>query len=510
MALGESLEILRKNRHVTGLQDESASSFWIFLDFKTSAFPHLVSKRSSHPAALGLTFNQKLKNRKPADGAWHLSSRISSCDRNTNTANAACGYGWIKGGLYQGIDFALLSVDDIFIFFFLLLFLCFFYSTPQKRIEQDTNDLAKEKRSKGKKTKSIKWWMLLIGSHAWNSVVVKAKTPRSKKHLRNQKKMKQTPPKRKKNYRQKRRRRSTMEQCWSSWSLTLLFLFLFMFEEFIGTVNGFEALPDGQGTTCSDATSRLATSLCGIVDIWIRGTYDIAYTDNENVVHSVDGITTDESKAKIAIVATYGEIEDWDLSLVTQTTYLFYQKKRFVGDISKWNVENVVQMRGMFEMATAFNSDISTWSVGKVKHMGEMFNQASAFNRDLSAWSVVNVIYMSEMFKSATVFNSDLSTWSVENVGLINGMFHDAVAFNSAVSTWNLNAEVVTSMMFKTASSFDRKWCNSHWDGKITAADFAATKNGTMLCCPSGNKHVISSNGIDCVPCPVGSFTTTR
>ena len=89
-------------------------------------------------------------------------------------------------------------------------------------------------------------------------------------------------------------------------------------------------------------------------------------------------------------------------------------------------------------------------------------------------------------------------------------MFNQADAFNSDISKWNLQDEVVTAGMFFDAKSFNHKWCNKIWDGKTRPGDFSKSDFGMMKCCATGFKHLITSTGIDCVKCPVGTFTTTR
>jgi len=75
----------------------------------------------------------------------------------------------------------------------------------------------------------------------------------------------------------------------------------------------------------------LSTDLCGIVDIWIAGTYG--------------AVTTAEKTAKDDIVGQYGEIEEWNVLQVTNMRSLFYQKTTFNADLSKWNVTNVENMQ---------------------------------------------------------------------------------------------------------------------------------------------------------------------
>ncbi len=47
-----------------------------------------------------------------------------------------------------------------------------------------------------------------------------------------------------------------------------------------------------------------------------------------------------------ATIDKYGPIEDWDTSLVTDMSYVFYNKSSFNANISAWQVGNVTTMEG--------------------------------------------------------------------------------------------------------------------------------------------------------------------
>ena len=43
--------------------------------------------------------------------------------------------------------------------------------------------------------------------------------------------------------------------------------------------------------------------------------------------------------------ATYGPMKDWDMSLVTDISLLFYEKGTMNADLSSWDVSGVTNMR---------------------------------------------------------------------------------------------------------------------------------------------------------------------
>ena len=172
----------------------------------------------------------------------------------------------------------------------------------------------------------------------------------------------------------------------------------------------------------------------------------------------------------------YGFISFWDVSNITDMSYLFCNKKKykdrfsginfyndtdevfvesqFNGDISNWDVSNVINMIGMFA-ETSFNWDISIWNVSNVTDMREMFYE-SKFNKNISKWNVSNVTDMSYMFKDSK-FNRDISNWNVSNVTHMYGMFNKS-KFNGDISNWNVSNVTDMSYMF----------CDSEFNGDIS------------------------------------------
>ena len=165
-----------------------------------------------------------------------------------------------------------------------------------------------------------------------------------------------------------------------------------------------------------------------------------------------------------------GNISGWDVSNVTDMSNMFKFARGFNGDISNWNVSSVTNMNSMFDCAWSFNGDISNWDVSNVVDMERMFyywenNQPEyepVFNSDLSNWNVSSVTNMSSMFEGAEVFHSNLFSWDVSSVTNMSEMFSGAEAFNSDLSSWNVSNVNDMSRMFKWATEFNSDLSN--WD----------------------------------------------
>ena len=66
---------------------------------------------------------------------------------------------------------------------------------------------------------------------------------------------------------------------------------------------------------------------------------------------------------KPSALTTYGEINTWDTSAVTDMFNLFSNKTSFNDDISGWNTSNVRNMQQMFYGAVSFDQNIRSWDV---------------------------------------------------------------------------------------------------------------------------------------------------
>jgi len=181
--------------------------------------------------------------------------------------------------------------------------------------------------------------------------------------------------------------------------------------------------------------------------VW--GTCPTAQTPitDANIQTAVDLWVSDPSAA----TTTYGAISTWNVSQVTDMSYLFNNKTTFNGDISSWDVSSVIDMRYMFDNASSFNRDLSSWDVGDVTDMYRMFLDASSFNQDIGAWNVSSVTNMFGMFSYALVFNQDISSWNVSSVTDMSHMFSGPTSFNQDISAWDVSNVTNMSRMFQSS-----------------------------------------------------------
>ena len=103
----------------------------------------------------------------------------------------------------------------------------------------------------------------------------------------------------------------------------------------------------------------------------------------------------------------YIDISDWDVSNVTDMSYMFFacEELESVGDLSNWDVSKVTDMYCMFLNCKFFNQDLSGWDVSNVTNMAFMFYDCESFNQDISNWNVSNVTYAINMFEKCQIKN---------------------------------------------------------------------------------------------------------
>ena len=209
----------------------------------------------------------------------------------------------------------------------------------------------------------------------------------------------------------------------------------------------------------------------------------------------------------------FSGIEDWDMSKVTNTNYMFYNTKNFNHPLNKWDMSNVSSMKGMFyeaqsfnqpldkwdtsnvtnmskmfHKALSFNKPIENWDVSNVRDMGGMFGETDVFNQPLNKWDTSNVTNMSEMFYKAKKFNQPLENWNVSNVRNMYGMFYETLSFNQPLAKWDIKSVENMKFMFSYPKSFNQNL--DTWDlSKVKNKEFIADRKKVKLNIPIPTKQ---------------------
>ncbi|CAE7252257.1 unnamed protein product [Symbiodinium sp. CCMP2592] len=175
------------------------------------------------------------------------------------------------------------------------------------------------------------------------------------------------------------------------------------------------------------------------------------------------------------IILKYGEVVDWNVSLVTNMSGLF-MVSAFNEDISMWDTSAVTDMTDMFSRAAAFNQDIGRWDTSRVTSMDRMFRGAIAFNQDIGSWDTSRVTSMDSMFRGASSFNQDIGSWDTSRVTNMEGLFDSAVAFNQDIGSWDTSRVTSMARMFRKSAAFNQDI--GSWDtSRVTS--MAAMFRGT-------------------------------
>ncbi len=175
------------------------------------------------------------------------------------------------------------------------------------------------------------------------------------------------------------------------------------------------------------------------------------FADKYELQNAVNDWCYDEFSA----TSMYGHISSWDVSQVTDFSYLFTSKFQFDDDISAWDVSNGTNFESMFRNADSFNGNIGGWDVGNGTNFTSMFENALSFNQDLGLWNVSSGTSFNNMFRNADSFNGNIGNWDVGNGTNFTSMFQNALSFNQNLSLWDVSSATTMDYMFSEADSFD-------------------------------------------------------
>lgn len=247
------------------------------------------------------------------------------------------------------------------------------------------------------------------------------------------------------------------------------------------------------------------------------------YTLNPNIILQADdlprleGIAVDGLKEMFMGADVTVDFSEWDLSSVSDMSYIFKGATVDILNISNWPTSNMINLSGIFSQAlikssnesnlfvtssatnmnemfaqveglehlnlvsldtsnvesmkkmfyqTSFDQNISGWNVFRVRDMREMFKDSS-FNRNIGGWNTSSLSRADGMFQGNTEFDQDLQDWNMTNVISLSRMFKDAINFNGNVSTWNTSNVQDMSETFSGAERF-----NSSLNGWTTSSTY--------------------------------------
>ncbi len=125
-------------------------------------------------------------------------------------------------------------------------------------------------------------------------------------------------------------------------------------------------------------------------------------------------------------------------------------------------------MKSMFQNATSFNQNLNNWDVSNVTNMNYMLYGAISFNQCLDKWDVSKAENMYGMFLNTTSFNQNIKNWNVSNVTNMQFMFYDAIIFNYNIGKWNVTNRCRVENMFSsnTTIPFHKLNVKFFFDGK--------------------------------------------
>ena len=114
-------------------------------------------------------------------------------------------------------------------------------------------------------------------------------------------------------------------------------------------------------------------------------------------------------------------------------------------------------LQSLLNGCTSFDDDISGWDVSNVTNMSFMFRDATSFNQDISGWSVSNASNMSLMFRGCTSFDQNLGAWQFKDFANISQMlFSSGISeanFANSIIGWNSNSNQGVSVNWGVIAS---------------------------------------------------------
>ena len=136
------------------------------------------------------------------------------------------------------------------------------------------------------------------------------------------------------------------------------------------------------------------------------------------------------------------DLNDIDVSKITDMSYLFKNMNIKDIDISNWDVSNVTNMNNMFFHCNNFvGKSIEDWDVSKVETTIDMFQLCDYFDANLQNWNLKSLKNAQGMFGNTTRFTGKgLEKWKLPTIENIDSMFYCATSFNNKdIENWDIS-----------------------------------------------------------------------
>lgn len=151
----------------------------------------------------------------------------------------------------------------------------------------------------------------------------------------------------------------------------------------------------------------------------------------------------------------------WNVGLVTDFSYMFYNCPMMNNGLDAWNMSSAVTLECMLSGCTVFNQPLANWNVSNVLNFNNLFTACRAFNRPLTNWNVRKGVSFYAMFSSCDVFNQPLNNWrpgadSASQRVEMNSMFSGALVFNQNIASWPFALIRQMNQMFYNAAAFNQ------------------------------------------------------
>jgi len=218
----------------------------------------------------------------------------------------------------------------------------------------------------------------------------------------------------------------------------------------------------------------------------------------------------------ISATETYGDINTWDVSAITNMALMFNNKTNITSlDLSGWDTSNVTITSAMFQGCSSLTSitfginfdtsnveymngmfyecnnlislDLSNFDTSSVTNMANMFSYCSSLT-SITFGEIFSGDDMNWMFQNCSALTSlDLSSFDTSSVTGMTGMFVNCSALTSITFGDNFDTSDVTSMgfMFHNCSSLTSLdisgWCVT----QIDYVPFRFTENAPFANDPS-------------------------